>query len=490
MPMDVEWAGTTARSRSCRRVRSPASRAQVEEWNDSLRGEYLWTAGNFGEAIPDVMTPDHVVVRAAVHPRGDVGVGLARLRHGGQHRWPLLHEPHPRLRDGRRLRGEELVQRAEKASSARSRRAWRCRRRRSSDWAILRQAVPTAIGIRLRARKYLKGMRAFLAASPRRCEELRARIAADHDGGRAGRPVRDARSSRTSSRPCRMLEAAGRQGGTSLVKTRDQLRKMVGDVDAEAMLTGAAADGELASLGLIIGLSKLARGEITRADVRPRRTGTAARTSSSCRPRGPAKIPTGSTPSSRVCATCTPTRPRCSRARSGPGRRRGRGSPRATRARRRPCASGCGGGAASCATGRRPARRASGRSGCCARSSCGPGELTGRGDDVFFLDRHELLDLLRGEAGPAGAGAGAAGDLRAVPGAAAVPGADRRPLRPGPLGRRPAAAQRPLRRAAATRARERHRHRVPRRRRRGRGHRAGDRRVPSRASGSSRARSW
>ena len=47
---------TTASSRSFRPARSPASR-QVEEWNDSLKGEYLWTAGNFGEAIPDVMTP-------------------------------------------------------------------------------------------------------------------------------------------------------------------------------------------------------------------------------------------------------------------------------------------------------------------------------------------------------------------------------------------------------------------------------------------------
>ncbi len=45
-----------------RRVRDRAGppitglRPQVEEWNDSLKGEYLWTAGNFGEAIPDVMT--------------------------------------------------------------------------------------------------------------------------------------------------------------------------------------------------------------------------------------------------------------------------------------------------------------------------------------------------------------------------------------------------------------------------------------------------
>jgi len=26
-------------------------------WNDSLAGDYLWTNSNFGEAVPDVMTP-------------------------------------------------------------------------------------------------------------------------------------------------------------------------------------------------------------------------------------------------------------------------------------------------------------------------------------------------------------------------------------------------------------------------------------------------
>jgi rifampicin phosphotransferase len=61
-----------------------------------------------------------------------------------------------------------------------------------------------------------------------------------------------------------MLEAAGRQGSSSLVKVRTTLRRMVGDVDAEAMLTGVTASHELASLGLLTGLTRLASGEITR----------------------------------------------------------------------------------------------------------------------------------------------------------------------------------------------------------------------------------
>ena len=39
----------------------PAGRRGVADsggqWNDSLAGDYLWTNGNLGEALPDVMTP-------------------------------------------------------------------------------------------------------------------------------------------------------------------------------------------------------------------------------------------------------------------------------------------------------------------------------------------------------------------------------------------------------------------------------------------------
>src|SRR5690606_24748332 len=65
---------------------------------------------------------------------------------------------------------------------------------------------------------------------------------------------------------CRTLEAAGRQGGATLVLTRVRLTKMAGETDAEAMLTGANADGELASLGLLVGLGRVAAGQLSREE--------------------------------------------------------------------------------------------------------------------------------------------------------------------------------------------------------------------------------
>jgi pyruvate,water dikinase len=237
-------------------------------------------------------------------------------------------------------------------------------------------------------------MRAFLATSPRRCEELRSRITAC-----ATPPALTALYEREIEphvvTSCRMLEAAGRQGGANLIKTRYKLRKMIGDADAEAVLTGVAAADELASLGLITGLTRIARGEISR-DEFARRYGH----------RGPHEFELslprpGEDPGwideqlagVRDLRTDPATRLALQeKARDEAWARFAARYPRATtRMRER-------------------VRRWGGvvRDRETARSECirafwvlrafvvRAGELTGVGDDVFYLHREELLDLLRG----------------------------------------------------------------------------------------------
>ena len=59
-PMDVEWCRTgdelfVVQARPITNLRAPT--VATETWNDSLRGDYLWTSTNVGEAVPDVITP-------------------------------------------------------------------------------------------------------------------------------------------------------------------------------------------------------------------------------------------------------------------------------------------------------------------------------------------------------------------------------------------------------------------------------------------------
>ncbi|SEL72341.1 PEP/pyruvate-binding domain-containing protein [Nonomuraea pusilla] len=261
-PMDVEW---TLRDGAFAVVQArPVTglRPEVEEWNDSLKGDYLWTAGNLGEAIPDVMTPItwsfvrlfiHEAMSASALPGfdlvGNIGgrfymnlsvtFSIARAL-GMQGRLGAVEQVFGRIPPGLDVPMLGL-----------------------SRWEIVRRVVPLAVHIRRRVRENLKGMRAFLAASQRRCEELRAAIAATGSPSElADLWAREIEPHVVTS--CRVLEAAGRQGGSTLVLTRDKLRRMMGDTDAEAMLTGVNADGGLASMGLLTGLGRLARGEISR----------------------------------------------------------------------------------------------------------------------------------------------------------------------------------------------------------------------------------
>ncbi|MFI7700139.1 PEP/pyruvate-binding domain-containing protein [Nonomuraea sp. NPDC049480] len=264
MPMDVEWARSGDAFAIVQARPITGIKPQTEEWNDSLKGDYLWTAANLGEAIPDVMTPVtwsfvrmfiHEAMAASSLPGFDLVGNI-----GGRFYMNLsiVHTIAAALGMESRLSATENV-------FGKLPPGLDVPKAEISRWEIVKRVVPMAINIQRRVRTNLKGMRAFLATSRQRCEELRAAIAATGSGPELARLWADEIEPHMVT-SCRMLEAAGRQGGSTLVHTRDKLREMMGDTDAEAMLTGVNAGGELASLGPVMGLTRLARGEITREE--------------------------------------------------------------------------------------------------------------------------------------------------------------------------------------------------------------------------------
>ncbi|MFC4113093.1 PEP/pyruvate-binding domain-containing protein [Nonomuraea zeae] len=261
-PMDVEWARREAAFAIVQARPITGLKPQVEEWNDSLRGDYLWTGGNLGEAIPDVMTPltwsfvrlfIHEAMSASSLPGFDLVGNI-----GGRFYMNLSIVFSIAQALGMKSKLGAVEQVFGKLPPGLD-----VPRLALSRWQIIKRVLPMAVGIQRRVRAGLKEMPAFLATSRQRCEDLRARIAAIGSGPELAELwAREIEPHLVTS--CRMLEAAGRQGGSTLVYTRDRLHKLMGEVDAESMLTGVNAEGELASLGLVMGLSRLARGEITR----------------------------------------------------------------------------------------------------------------------------------------------------------------------------------------------------------------------------------
>ncbi len=199
MPMDVEWARCRGRvlDRAGPSDHRP-ERPEFEEWNDSLKGDYLWTAGNFGEAIPDVMTPiTWSFVRLFIHEAmsGSAMPGFDMVGNIGG-RFYMNLSPIYAITTALRVKSlrsgvEDVFGKVPPGLVVPKVNIFRLE--------ILKQVFPTAIRVRLRARANGKGLSAFLNSSPQRCEDLRARVVATGSGPALAQLVRAGDPGRTWS---------------------------------------------------------------------------------------------------------------------------------------------------------------------------------------------------------------------------------------------------------------------------------------------------
>ncbi|CAN5643184.1 N/A [soil metagenome] len=268
-PMDIEWAIQNdhvfilqARPITTLKALPPA----VEVWNDSLAGDYLWTSTNLGEAVPDVMTPctwslvqifiaDSMPVPEIDGHRltGNIGgrfymnlsalATLAAAFGFSRKRFAEANEQaFGRLPDGVEL---PLIP--------------------ISRWRVLRVMLPIAVRFRRQVSANLKKLPTFLATAPAHCDALHAQIQA------AASPQALLALWQADVLPffhecSQMLGAGARRDGSAIVWVRSKLTKLVGEADTNALLSGLSAGANhLASLGLLVGLTRLAHGEIDRA---------------------------------------------------------------------------------------------------------------------------------------------------------------------------------------------------------------------------------
>ena len=270
-PMDIEWALHDGRvfvvqARPITTIRD--TEPPTEEWNDSLAGDYLWTNGNLGEAVPDVMTP---CTWSLLHIFLAEALGLAFLK--GIRQYQLYGNIGGRLYLNLSLMtmiagvfgvGQRRLKAALEEAFGRIPDGMEVPPVPVSRWGLLRALLPNLVPFLRRQRANLKQLPAFLAAAPARCEALHARIG---------------EASSTSAlialwqadlepflRECgRMLDAASSDVDAFML-IRGDLRTLVGEADATALLSGlSTGQSQLASLGPLLGLAQLAHGEIDQA---------------------------------------------------------------------------------------------------------------------------------------------------------------------------------------------------------------------------------
>ena len=402
-PVDIEWALAAGELSvvQARPVRTGASRPAAgpgEQWNDSLAGDYLWSNGNLGEAFPDVMTPatwsfvELLMTRMTFPPslpgyRGygriagrfyanvSMSISLEALVGISPRRFAALFGPVL----GKLPPAEEIP------------------RPRLPRWKATRQMVPATVAMLRRVRANQKRMPQFLADAPSRCERLRAEIEQTTDAtvlaslwSEKVRPLLE--------EACDMLSAAAAHG-TTLVSIPGKLATLVGEADSALLLSGQADGLPLASLGPVTGLARLARGEIDR-DTFARQYGHRGSHEVELSIPRPAEDPAWiDGPLAAVGDSAHDADTLLANqeaARAAAWERLAREDPKKAAVARKLIARW-----APVARDREAARSEVVRSAWVARTWVRrAGQLTGHGDDLFFLELPETVGLLRGDPAP------------------------------------------------------------------------------------------
>jgi phosphohistidine swiveling domain-containing protein len=231
-------------------------------WNDSLIGDYCWSRNNFGEARPDVMSPltfsvsDQVWSEISLLPGysmagnicgryyANVSFSLSVLRAIGKSHESAMEEISGLL--GEVPEGLEIPLLP------------------LSRWTVLR-AIPGMMKLGMKEKQGAKRIPEFLARNPGLCLDLRQRIR------QTDAPATLIAIWQEEIRPY-LTDGIWVMGGAAqpleaLMKVKRQVAELVGEADANALFSSLSSDEELlASLGPVVGVARVARGEMSRQE--------------------------------------------------------------------------------------------------------------------------------------------------------------------------------------------------------------------------------
>jgi phosphohistidine swiveling domain-containing protein len=237
------------------------------EWNDSLRGDYLWTSANFGEAFPDVMTPfTWSIVQAFMRTFG-FGIETAQHPMGGNIAGRLYMNISLSMSAlaALGLRPERFIRTGEE-TFGRIPPEIEIPRIPLERWWVLRRFITVALRRRWWDRTLRRRVPSFIAETPSLVEELDAEIRATQTPADLLTLWHDKLHSHLDE-GYRLLMAGLSEYRTLSRKLHIEFENLVGDSDANALLSGVSTGSDhLASLGPLMGLIKISRGEMSREE--------------------------------------------------------------------------------------------------------------------------------------------------------------------------------------------------------------------------------
>ncbi len=262
-PQDIEWVvknGTFFIVQSRPITTMNSYQPAAGEWNDSLTGEYLWSNVNFGEAVTKVMTPLSWTVLKQVFGEWTITPGYDAVGNIGGRPYLNISLYASLLRALGRSH-EDVLEALEATLYMKlpegvdiplvplSRR-------------YLLSALPALMRTRLKERKGVKNLPAYLASNPAWFLKMRAEIQA------VGTATELSELWRSELYPHVVdglwIVMGSVQSSTSrTMKLRRKLNQMMGPDDANVLISNLSDEsGLLASLGPVVGIARVARGEM------------------------------------------------------------------------------------------------------------------------------------------------------------------------------------------------------------------------------------
>jgi len=264
-PQDIEWAiadGKLYLLQSRPITTLIGHDPTTGEWNDSLTGDYLWSRNNYGEGRPDVMTPLTWSLSNAVYREisflpgysmagnicgryyANVSVMVSMLHAMGKSLESAMEQMEGLL--GHVPEGLDIPLVPLPRSS-------------------LLSGLPKMIKLAIKEKRGAKKIPEFLATNPDWCRGMQQRF-------QEIQTVDELISLWHEQLWPRIFESMWIVGGSAQPleasrKLHRELTELVGEADANALLSTFSDDSaQLASLGPLVGIAKVARGEMSRQE--------------------------------------------------------------------------------------------------------------------------------------------------------------------------------------------------------------------------------
>ncbi|MCX2949251.1 PEP/pyruvate-binding domain-containing protein [Lentzea sp. NEAU-D7] len=253
-PMDIEWAlaGGGFQILQAR----PITSLRVE-WNDTLDGDYLWSNGNVGEAIPEVMTP---VTWSLVKELSGTAIGPHRISGNIGGRFYLNISTYTAL--GAAVGKADEMLRAGEETFGRIPAGVTVPPLPMSRAAILGAVLRSASGPVRQQLLYRTRLPRLVRDNPARCTAARRAIAACATPEALLALWRDDLDQLLRF-VCPILDAGARMAGGGRAAVRRELVALVGEEDAATLMTGFHTGAGLSSVGPLIGLARVRSGELS-----------------------------------------------------------------------------------------------------------------------------------------------------------------------------------------------------------------------------------